>query len=233
MTKMNKSLLMYGALGAAVVAGVYLYAKGNPTVITETSETPLFVNGTGAGVSGAAINAASNGMTTTNTGISELTGLATLQSGNDLQAMLAQTAATKEVALAGIASDTQLGLAGTNLTFMQGFLEMVPDLKKLGISSIGGAGGLGGGIVYTDPRKNMSYATGVDASGNLIGQGPDGGNMLLMLSAQTAYDQSLVTQANGVVGTGNPIIPGANPKPIRPVRVNTNPRVITVQPAGA
>jgi hypothetical protein len=230
---MNKSLLIYGAFGLAAVAGVYLYAKGNPTVITETSETPLFVNGTGAGVSGASINTASNGLTTTNTGISELTGLATLQSGNDLQAMLAQTAATKEVALAGIASDTQLGLAGKNLTFMQDFLGMVPDLKKLGISSIGGAGGLGGGIVYTDPKKNMSYATGLDANGNLIGQGPDGGNMLLMLSAQTAYDQSLVTQANGVIGTGSAIIPGTKPKPIRPVRINKNPNVITAQPAGA
>lgn len=218
---MNKQFLIIGGLGVLALGGYFVFGRSatpsSDSVATDT-QTPLMY-ATGVGTGAVASSAGATGTTDINSQLSAIMSAISGQSQNDLQASLASTAATRDIALAQTASDTQLGLAATNLSFMDKFMANIDKLKKAGISQISGAGGLGAGIVYSDPKKNMSYATGFDTHGNLMGQTIDGRSMILQQSAQQAYNDSIVSGVDGYYyqGSSGSTI-GSNPKNPKPVR---------------
>lgn len=195
---MNKYIL-YGGLSIAGLVG-FMYFKNASTpadvAATDTSQTPLLY-ATGLGTQAVPSSATQGPTTDLNSVLSNLSSVLSGNSQNDLTASLAQIGASRDVALASISSDTTVAKINANSDFMTKFMANISGLAKAGISQIMGAGGIGAGIVYSDPTKNLSYATGVDASGNIVGKGTGGADMLLQLSAQTQYNSSKYVDATG------------------------------------
>lgn len=227
---MKLNYLYIGGAAILAIGGYFVLTRSSasPVENVQSEPTPLLY-ASGFGTTATSSNSTPGATTDVNSQLSSIMSAIQGQSANDMAASLASTAAQKDIALAGIASDTQLGLANTNLGFMDLFMGSLKDLKKMGISQINGAGGLGAGLVYTDPKKNLSYATGFDANGNLIGENAAGQQMLLQQSAQQAYDNSIVSGVDGFYYQGNSgTTIGTKPTNPRVVTPTRNPRAIPV-----
>ena len=205
----NKWLLI-GLIGAAGIGGYYLLAGGGSVAAGEpdtsadgySSGNPLLY-ATGLGTQAQSSDATAAGTSSIGSAMEALSAAMNMTSANDLTASLAGIGAEKEVALASIKTD-----------FMTDFLAAIPTLAKSGVSQITG-NGFDTGIVYTNPAQNLSYASGYDSYGNLIGTKPGGGTMILMQSAQKNYDMTKYVDALGKVGTGVVTTLGSMPQTIK------------------
>lgn len=229
---MNKYIL-YGGAAIAVLAGVLVVRNMGSSVPAQDSgttgpQTPLLFS-TGLGTQAIPSSDTQGATSDVNSQLSNLAGVLSTNSHNDMTVNLAQIGSNKDVSLASIANNNDLGKASLNASFLDTFMHNLSGLAKAGISQITGGNGIGAGIVYSDPSKNLSYATGYDALGNLIGAKVGGGPMLLGSSAQQQYDSTTAITKSGSIVTANINLPGApstllGPVPKPPRQYDPGPR---------
>lgn len=216
---MNALIAKYGIYAAMALVGVggYWYVSSRATPSGDEAAAsdaggafppaPLFY-GTGNGTQ-AVPSSSVTGQTDMNSAIQSLMSAMNATSSNDLALGITQSNNLRDVQLAAIYGDTKIALTDSYTSYMSKFLAAAPTLAKSGISAIGGGGlgadgsfNLNAGIVYKNPKDNLAFASGYDASGNLIGKLPTGDNVILMQSAQKNYDMTKYTDAAGKVQTG-------------------------------
>ena len=218
---MNALIAKYGLYALLGVLGVggYLYVKSQgATPATDSSATaatngpfppaPLFY-ATGNGTQAVPSGGVGGGVTDFNSAIQTLMASMNNTGANNLALGTIQSNNARDVQLAAINSDVKVAGIDSYTGYMTKFLATVPALARAGISGLGGGGmsadgafNLNTGIVYTNPKNNLAFANGYDASGNLMGKLPTGDNVILMQSAQKNYDMTKYVDAKGVTQTG-------------------------------